>query len=210
MPEDNDAGEGGTDIEVIGTMGPWIFIERSVYSYLCGGPHGATAKELLVVNMETLKTIPAYPGQEKDKVEKSILGEESRSAASPVTLFSGKEYRTVFNALIGKAKKDIGDTEDADEFRVTRIRPVVDRERLGLEVLLTAPTGYASSDGAWGSYTRSRAYPAPFVPELLAPYRNIPPAVLKWWQVNKAGSYPSWSMVHSSGPVRQQLEKLFQ
>jgi hypothetical protein len=148
-------------------------------------------------------------------MEKDILGEGTLSGKtnlSSVMLFSDKEYRAVMNALGKRAFKDLQDFMSGDEenITVTRVKPVVNRDTLALEVLLTAPTSYGSSDGEWSSYTRSHAYPAPFVPELLKPYQNIPPVVMNWWKASKAGSYPSWSTVPSSGPVRQQLEKLFQ
>jgi hypothetical protein len=165
--------------------------------------------------METAAAIAAYPGQKKSGMEKDVLGEGTLSGKTNLSsfmLFSDKEYRAVMNALGKRAFKDLQDFMSGDEenITVTRVKPVVNRDTLALDVLLTAPTGYGSSDGEWSSYTRSNVYPAPFVPELLVPYRNIPSAVLKWLKASKAGNYPSWSMVPSSGPVRQQLEKMFQ
>jgi hypothetical protein len=213
--EDNEYGSSSTELEALGLVGPWLFVERMVFFDTCGAPHGVVPHELLVVNMETAVAIAAYPGQKKSGMEKDILGEGAASGGvipSVVTLFTSKEYRSVLNDLGKKARKAMQDSlgDDEGDITVTRVKPIVSHNMLGLQVLLTAPTGYSGSDGEWSSYTRSHPYPAPFVPELLAPYRNIPPAVLKWWKASKAGSYPSWSAVPSSGPVRQQLEKLFQ
>ncbi|OGW53521.1 MAG: hypothetical protein A2Z46_00620 [Nitrospirae bacterium RBG_19FT_COMBO_55_12] len=212
---DDEDGSSSTELEVLGLVGLWLFVDRRVFSDVCGAPHGVVPHELLVVNMKTASTITAYRGQKKSEVEKSVLGEGTLSGEadlSPVTLFTDKEYRALMNALRKRAFKDLQDFMSGDEEKITltRVKPIVSNNALGLEVLLTAPTGYASSDGEWSSYTRSHAYPAPFVPELLKPYQAVPVAVLKWWKANKAESYPSWSEVPSSGPARQQMEKLFQ
>jgi hypothetical protein len=211
--EDSEGGSSSTELEVFGLVGPWLFVERRVFFDVCGAPHGVVPHELLVVNLETAAAIAAYRGQKKSEMEKDVLGEGASSGAanpSSITLFTEKEYRAVLNAWGKKALKDIEVAENVNDINVTRVKPVVSRDRLGIEILLTAPTGYVDSDGEWSSYTRSAAYPAPNVPELLKPYQDIPPAVLKWWKTSKAGSYPGWSMAPSSGPLRQQLEKLFQ
>jgi hypothetical protein len=213
--EDSEAGVSETELDVLGLVGPWLFVERTVSFNVCGAPHGEVPHELLVVNVETAAAIAVYRGQKKSELEKDILGEgtiSGKTNLSSVTLFSDKEYRAVMNALRKRAFKDLQDFMSGDEenITVTRVKPVVSQDMLGLQVLLNAPTGYGSSDGEWSSYTRSHAYPGPFIPELLKPYQNIPPAVMNWWKASKAGSYPSWSTVPSSGPVRQQLEKLFQ
>jgi hypothetical protein len=203
--EGDEYGERSTEFDVLGMVGPWLFVVPSTYYYGCGAAHGGMRHEMIILNVETGEKILAPP------VQKKRDDEQERKDKGPMqTLFTQKEYEAIMKALGAKAVKAINDEmmESAAELDLTKVRPIVHNDALGIEVLLTGGTCYACSDGLWDSYTRSAAFVSPVFPERLAPYRTLPPAVLKWWKSSGKKGYPSWSKIPGSGPVRKQLEEM--
>ncbi|OGW18281.1 MAG: hypothetical protein A2072_03895 [Nitrospirae bacterium GWC1_57_7] len=204
--EGDEYGDRSTEFEVLGMVGPWLFVVPKTYYYGCGAAHGGMGHEMIIVNVETGEKILAAPVQKKRADE-----QQRKGGGSMQTLFTQTEHDAVMTALGAKAVKAINDEmiESATELDLTKVRPIVHNDALGIEVLLTGGTCYACSDGLWDSYTRSAAFVSPVFPERLAPHRAIPPAVLKWWKSTGEKGYPSWSAVPESGTVRKQLEKMF-
>ncbi len=186
--EGDKGAEKESKIDVLGLVGTWLFAVSSTY-YYGGGAHGGMAYSMIVCNVETGKT-----------------------TAPATKLLTDQEYASLMKALGKKAVKAINDEmiTSADGLNLTKMRPIVNNDELGIEVLLTGGTCYACSDGLWDSYTRSAALVSPVCPGRLAPYRAISPAVLAWWKASKQKGYPSWSTVPESGLLRKRLEELFQ
>lgn len=145
----------GHAVEVLGSVGPYLFLHESTYTYACGA-HGFTEASFTVWDAERrerVDLISAVPGVSalKNAAEK-ILNEQDDDAAAA--------------ALDGESPE------------LVQIMPSYGRQGwLRLSAQLARAACYACSDGTWTSYSRSATVPTAWVPARLAPWAAPPSGV---------------------------------
>ncbi len=141
--------------DVVASIGPYLFVRQSTYSYACGA-HGATSAEAAVFDVERGEPIELGP-----------------SAAEAIEL-----KKRAAKAFAVDADGD--ETTPDDEVGITEARVDWTGGRLGFAYQLTTSTCFACGDGAWSSYTKSVALDAPSLPPALAGHREVPAPVKRW------------------------------
>lgn len=145
------------NVNLLGSIGPYLFIHESSYMYACGA-HGMTTAGAFVWDIEAGKAIDLLgevPAKEK-------LGEQAKHL-----LEEGEQDPT------GQPQ------EDSEKPEATQIAPMYgDKGALHLEVQFTRSACYMCGDGQWSSYTRSASVPAGWMPTRMRPW-ELPPVVVK-------------------------------
>jgi hypothetical protein len=132
------------------SIGPYLFVHRSVWGYHCGA-HGGSTDAFVVFDART--------------------GEPARLEAPP----SQAVREAAWDALASAELFEPGPQGLAQ----TLFRPVFDEHgALRIEHQLTADSCYACSDGRWDSYTVSARVRGGAVPAELAAFADVPPDVL--------------------------------
>jgi hypothetical protein len=162
----------GDDIEdlqhsagLVGSIGPYLFIQESSYLYACGA-HGGTTMAAMVWDAEQGKTV-------------DVLAE----------LPSKDALATKAKKMLDEADDGVGGTADSED----KPNPVIllpvygDRGALRFEVQFAGWACYACSDGQWSSYTRSAVVPTEWIPERMRAW-VMPPVVVKEF----AEKTPEW------------------
>ncbi len=162
------ANEVDHEVTPLASLGPYLFLEESQYTYACGA-HGSTGVSFLVWDVEH--------GRPVDVLSTVPRPAELRAEAARRFALDEKELGGPF-----------GDAPPA----ITELIPVVDGHRLAFEAQLTIDTCYACSDGAWSSYTRSvRVRTAP--PPLLAAHAELPAGVAAFLSRHPELNLGGWS-----------------
>lgn len=155
-------------VQPIATVGPYVFVETSEYTYACGA-HGATQTSFLVWDVER--------GRPVDMV--GLLPDPAELRADAARRLAADEQQ--LGAPFGSAPPAI-----------TEIVPVVEGRRLAFDAQLTIDACYACSDGLWSSYTRSvRVRTAP--PAVLVPFTTLPASVTTFLGQHPNLSLGGWS-----------------
>jgi hypothetical protein len=157
------------DVGVIGSIGPYLFIEESTYVYSCGA-HGNTGVSTLIWNAAAGNAI-----------------------ATPMDLGALDATRaTAIADLIDEDDDMFAPTEENLELTelVPRFAP---DGRLALGLQFTAPTCYACTRGGWSSYTKSTIVDTPAMPKVLAPFANPPLAVRAFLRAHPDIVMKGWS-----------------
>jgi hypothetical protein len=151
-------------VELVATVGPYLFVRVPTYAYACG-MHGNTGVDFIVWDVESRAAVWA--------------------SSAPANAGFAADWPTVVPRA--EALRALGDDPDVSSFvaddggidaELTEILPSYDRDaQLAVEFQLTAPSCYACSDGAWASYTRSTQRPAVAVPAALRGWASPPAAV---------------------------------
>lgn len=156
------------DVTPLASLGPYLFLAESQYSYACGA-HGSTGASFLVWDVERGRPVDVIAG----------IPRSSELRAEAARRFAADE-------------KELGGPFGEDPPSITELVPVVDGRRLAFEAQLTIDTCYACSDGAWSSYTRSvRIRTAP--PALLAPHAELPSGVAAFLSRHPDLTLGGWS-----------------
>lgn len=156
------------DVTPLASLGPYLFLAESQYSYACGA-HGSTGASFLVWDVERGRPVDVIAG----------IPRSSELRAEAARRFAADE-------------KELGGPFGDDPPSITELVPVVDGRRLAFEAQLTIDTCYACSDGAWSSYTRSvRIRTAP--PPLLAPHAELPSGVAAFLSRHPDLTLGGWS-----------------
>ena len=144
------------DVRPVGSVGPYLFVEQSQYTYACGA-HGSTGTSFLVWDIDA--------GRPVDLLAAVPDRAELRSEAARRFKEDEHELGAAFGAALP---------------RLTELLPVMrtvgSGRRLAFEAQLTIETCYACSDGLWSSYTRSVRVPAA-PPAVLSPFSELPSGV---------------------------------
>jgi len=169
--EGGDVNELQHHVELLGTMGPFLFIHEQTYVYACGA-HGGTMASAFAWDAEQGKTIDlmrALPSNEK-------LAREAKRKLDEVDDASD------------------GADEDTEKPEPTQLVPVYgERGALRLDVQFTRSACYVCSDGLWSSYTRSALVPSEWIPEALKTW-VIPPVVVKeFLEAHRTWRLGGWS-----------------
>ncbi len=155
-------------VELVASVGPWLFVRESTYVYACGA-HGTTGVEAMIWDASSASMVPR-----PDDVG-SLDGPRAK-------------------AMQRLTEDDDGFPPADDTTNLTELVPAFGRDgalRFGLQ--FTAPTCYACGRGDGGSYTKSEIVDAERVPGMLAAYAETPRAVRSFVAANPAAQVKGWS-----------------
>ncbi|MET0592182.1 MAG: hypothetical protein ABW133_05755 [Polyangiaceae bacterium] len=157
------------DVGVIGSVGPYLFLEETTYVDSCGA-HGFSGVSTTIWNAETGTTV-----------------------APPMDLGELKTPRTLAIAdLVDEDDEMFQPTEENVE--LTEILPRFGKDgALVVGLQFTAPTCYACTRGGWSSYTKSTLVDAPAIPEILSPFASAPAPVRAFLRANPDVAMNGWS-----------------
>jgi hypothetical protein len=157
------------DVHPVGSVGPYLFVEQSQYTYACGA-HGATATSFLVWDIDQGRPVDLL-------------------AAVPNRL----ELRAEASRRFADDERELGAPFGSAPPKLTELVPVVvDGRRLAFDAQLTIETCYACSDGRWSSYTRSvriRTEPPP----VLTAFAELPAGVATFLAHHSDLTLGGWS-----------------
>ncbi|MDC3955704.1 hypothetical protein [Polyangium jinanense] len=172
-PGDDGAGVGELShhVELLGSVGPYLFVHEDVSVFSCGA-HGNT--------VANFKLWDAEAGKEIDLMRHLPNKEALARRAEPML--------------------DEGDM-DPEEARkheaipdLVQIFPVYgERGGLRIDAQFARDDCYACSDGLWSGYTRSVILPSESMPERFAPWSTPPVAVVKFLQSHPGFTLRGWS-----------------
>lgn len=164
----------GVAATIVSTVGPYVFLETSGYSYGCGAAHGNGWVGYEVIDATTA----------------------ARSVVEVVTPAEASAIKTTEAAgTLARQQAAEGAAFDPQTFTLTEVRPRWQADgKLVAEAQLTWDACYACSDGLWGSYSRSARIPTR-VPERLLPHATTPAPVLAWWSAHPPPLTGGWSAV---------------
>jgi hypothetical protein len=176
-PDADGAEEFQQSVELVGSVGPLLFVRQSTYVYTCGA-HGTTRVAAIIWDAST----------------------GSRTAL-PVDVGSlGRPRAEALRALAEDGDEFPATDETMD---LTEIVPSLARDgslKLGLQ--FTAPTCYACTHGGAGSYTKSTIVDADRLSDALGGYAKAPAAVRGFLATYPEAEVKGWSAM---GEVRKAL-----
>jgi len=156
-------------VELVGSVGPFLFVKESTYVDGCGA-HGITEAS-------------------------STVWDAAQRAAIDWAAEIGSVEAPREAAMTAFLDADDDPFPPGDDLELTELVPrfgLDARLRLGLQ--MTAATCYACSRGGWGSYTKSVVVDAPRVPARFAPYVAAPGAVRAFADVHPDLRLGGWSV----------------
>lgn len=158
-------------VNLLGTIGPYLFIHEESYVYACGA-HGNTIASALVWDADQGKAINLVA----ELPDKDKLVERAK----------------------GKLDEDDGDTgankEESDGPSLAQFVPVYgERGALRVDAQFAEWACYACSDGMWGSYTRSAVVPTEWVPERMRAWVMPPVVVKEFLETHREWRLGGWS-----------------
>lgn len=161
----------GHAVVVLGTVGPYVFLHESTYTYACGA-HGFTDASFTVWDAERgarVDLISAVPGVSAlKKAAEKILNEQEDDAAAAAL--------------------------DEESPELVQIMPSYGPQGwLRLSAQLARAACYACSDGTWASYSRSATVPTAWVPARLAPWAAPPSGVRAFLSRHPRVKMGGWS-----------------
>ena len=163
-----DAEEYSHAITLVGSVGPYLFLEDSSYEYSCGA-HGNSGMEATIWNAEKGESI---------QLREDELGDLDPLRAQAATALFNPE----------------NEFEDTTHLNLTEFVPSYTPEAtLNLGLQFTTATCYACSDGRWGSYTKSSLVKATSLPSSLARYASPPSAVRAFQAAHPSETISGWS-----------------
>jgi hypothetical protein len=189
VPPDSSAAEWNQRAELLGSVGPLVFVRTSVWSFACGA-HGGNTDSLVVLDLAARRGA-------------ALLDDSARAALE-------RAYRAEA-AVAYKADTSGEQPFSLDSSALTMLIPRLTGARLTLTYQFTADACYACSDQRWSSYTRSVRLPARELPPALALYADIPLEVQTAFRIQRvaADSGAGWSQVRMPRAQRDALARLF-
>ena len=157
------------DVGVIASIGPYLFVEESTYTFACGA-HGNTGVSTLIWDASSGTTV-----------------------AAPMDIGPLEAPR---GAAVEGLTDDDDDVfaPSEDDLELTEIVPRFARDgSLEVGLQFTAPTCYACTRGGWSSYTKSTVVDAVSTPALLAPYASPPAAIRAFLREHPEVGMNGWS-----------------
>jgi hypothetical protein len=154
-PAEDGVQEIDHSVQVLGSVGPYLFLRESSYVYSCGA-HGFTSAAFTVWDVdrgEAVDLLGAVPG-----------ARELQGAAAKIL---DQDQDDAFAAA-----------QDEESAELVQIAPSYSpRGWLRLSAQFARAACYACSDGEWASYSRSATVPMAGMPARLAPWAAPPPGV---------------------------------
>ena len=134
----DDVNEIQQSARLLASVGPYVFVEESTYSYTCGA-HGNTGVSFAVWNLEDGRAVDLL-SELPDREHLLASGKSAIDAQPDAVDFSRAEDPPALTELL------------------PRIGP---HGRLEASALITVASCYACTDGGWSSYTVSTQVPTP-------------------------------------------------
>ena len=175
--------DGARDVEqsaeLVGTVGPYVFVRASTYAYACGA-HGNVGYDFIVWDARS--------------------GSAAWASEAPAPTAFAADWGTVVPreeaVRVLAADSDVADLLQGDpaEMQLTEVLPSYDDDvQLAVRFQITAPACYACSDGAWSSYTKSTQMSARAIPAALRAWSTPPPAVSLFARTHPDLAIGGWS-----------------
>jgi hypothetical protein len=159
---DHTSGEDGTadgpQAEVLGVVGPYVFVAVHHWTYYCGAAHGNAAAWFMVWDSDAGKTIALWDAAE----EKGLARAMSIRALAYIQDEAGEDNQD----------------EGEKTLKLSAIKAQWLEGKLAPSWLGTVDWVYAGGDSMWGSYTRSKWLDNGLVPKKLLPYKDLPEALV--------------------------------
>ncbi|MRG98084.1 hypothetical protein [Polyangium spumosum] len=158
-------------VELLGSVGPYLFVHESVYIFACGA-HGNSVSSFTLWDAEAGKPLDLLL---------ELPNKEALARRAEPMLDEGDQDPE-------EARKQ----EDLPE--LVQIMPVYGlRGGLRVDAQFMRGDCYACSDGLWSSYTRSAVLPSDGMPERFAPWSTPPVALVKFLQSRAGFVLGGWS-----------------
>jgi hypothetical protein len=159
-------------VELVATVGPYLFVRESTYAYTCGA-HGNVAFAFTVWDAERHANVGVGLADGAVEREERALASKALAADEDVSAFA----------------------ENAElEVELTELVPTYGQEaQLSLAMQFTAPSCYACSDGAWSSYSKSTKRVAPMIPDALRAWAVAPDGVRAFARAHPELAVGGWS-----------------
>jgi hypothetical protein len=142
--------------EILGSVGPYVFVRESARTYGCGA-HGYTNASFLVWDLERRAPFDwrsAAQGYAREDEARGAMGTDPIEPSVPA--------------------------DPPESVELTMIAPRWSGGGLTLDLQYTADTCFACSDDAWSSYTRSVRLEADAPLPPFAAYASLPPSVARF------------------------------
>ncbi len=153
--------------DVVGSVGPWVFVRSCSYEYSCFAAHGAVTCEAHVLNLAAERVDGIEAMRDAGDVD-GALREQAWAGASDEVQWMADDASSLSLVGVWPAWREDG--------------------RLQVRLQYAGASCYACSDGAWSSYTESVDVGTDEVPELLRAYRHLPAPVRAWLEAE--GAWP--------------------
>jgi hypothetical protein len=165
-------------VELVATVGPYLFVRESTYAYTCGA-HGNVAFAFTVWDAERHTNVGVALADGAVAAEERALASKALAADDDVSAFA----------------------ENGElEVELTEIVPTYGQEaQLALAMQFTAPTCYACSDGAWSSYSKSTKRALPMIPDALRAWTVAPDGVRAFARAHPELTVGGWSELPPPG-----------
>lgn len=159
-------------VELVATVGPYLFVRESTYAYTCGA-HGNVGFSFTVWDAERHANVGVGLADGAVESEERALASKALAADDDVSAFA----------------------ENGElEVELTEIVPTYGQEaQLSLAMQFTAPSCYACSDGAWSSYSKSTKRLAPIIPDALRAWAVAPDGVRAFARAHPELAVGGWS-----------------
>ncbi|WP_437966576.1 hypothetical protein WMF04_44405 [Sorangium sp. So ce260] len=172
-PDGDESNEIHHTAALIGSVGPYLFIEERTYTDLCGA-HGFEGAGFVAWDAERRAVV-------------DLLAEVSGVPA----------LQSAAEALLDEGEDDAeAARQGRDAPELVQIVPAYDaRGSLRLTAQLARAACYACGDGAWSSYSRSAVVPVERPPARLATWASPPPGVRAFLAQTPGVRLGGWSRV---------------
>ncbi|MBV9947692.1 MAG: hypothetical protein JOZ69_12635 [Myxococcales bacterium] len=183
------------DARLLASVGPYLFIEESTYTYTCGA-HGTSAVRFRVWNVDerrTLDLLSELPQRERLIAKaKTVLDDE---LAGPPDGEGNRKDRPGGMRPGGTGEGPDGElARDEDPPTITELLPKIGAHgRLEASVLVTIPSCFACTSGGWSSYTSSTPV-ASDLPERIRRLGPVPAALQRFADRHPALSIGGYSV----------------
>ncbi|WP_437482014.1 hypothetical protein WME75_40005 [Sorangium sp. So ce1014] len=170
-PDGDESNEIHHTTALVGSVGPYLFIEERTYTDLCGA-HGFEGVAFVVWDAEKRAAVDLLA---------EVPGVPALQSAAEV--------------LLDQDEEDVEATrQERNAPELVQIAPAYNaRGSLRLTAQLARAACYACSDGAWSSYSRSAVVPIVRTPARLAAWASPPPGVRAFLERTPGVRLGGWS-----------------
>ncbi len=173
-------------VELMATVGPYLFVRSSIYAYACGA-HGSTADSFVVWDATRGSVVWSSSDDESAPSQQEWTVEAPRDGA--VAALAAQDDVKMFADESGRIDASL--TEIVPSFGPGA--------RLDVRYQLTAFTCYACGDGQWSSYSKSTRADARHTPEPLRPWVVPAAGVHAFALAHPELTVGGWSLLRATG-----------
>ncbi len=144
---DPDLSSEGYSIDLMASLGPYLFLYEVGYAYGCGAAHGNTGASFTLLDANTMQPVELLTKDELARVNSELMDQAFQQTQAATEHFD--DSKPQWTLALPRVNKD-GAPELLHQF--------------------TASSCYACSDGLWSSYSQSVRLPTTWMPARLQPY----------------------------------------